>query len=312
MKNKLLSIIIISFNTKELLRDCLLSIYKSLTIRFFEIIIVDNASTDGSSEMIETDFKEVKIIKNIENKGFAKANNQALQIAKGKYFLLLNSDTILKGGAIETIVGFMENHEEVAAVGPKVLNIDGTLQSKGRYFPSIYEAFLLCFRIYKFFPSVIRKNMFPKIFRDDNTICKVDWVSGCCILLRKDVVDKIGLLDESFFFYGEEVEWCYRAKKADYNTYYLPNAEIFHYGGASKIDRPLQRYIDTQKALYEKCFGKSKGILITILHILTITLSIIKIIITDDILNEKNVLKSKIKLHSILLKKLCNYPAQKK
>lgn len=303
MANITLSIIIVSFNTKDLLKDCIHSLHKATNNTDYEIIIVDNASTDGSPEMIETDFKEVNIIRNSENAGFAKANNQALKIAKGKYFLLLNSDTVVKEGTIETMVSFMEDHEGTAAVGPKVLNADGTIQSIGRYFPSLYGSFILFFRIHKLFPQKIRNNMFPKIFRDETKIFKVDWVSGCCILLRRDVVDNAGLLDESFFFYGEEVEWCYRAKKAGYNIHYLPNAEIIHYGGASGIDRPVQRLLDTQKALYEKCFGRSKGILIAIFHILTIALSIIKINVTGDILNEKNVLKSEMKFHSILLKK---------
>lgn len=299
-----LSIVIISFNTKELLRNCINSVYETTKNLNYEIIVVDNASTDGSPEMIETDFRDTTIIKNTENLGFAKANNQAMRIAKGEYFLLLNSDTIAKEGAIEALVNFMEKQEKAASVGPKVLNVDGTLQSKGFYFPSLSESLILLFRVYKFFPKKIRSYLFPKIFRDENTIRKVDWVSGCCILIQKDIVYKIGLLDEVLFFYGEEIEWCYRAKKAGYSVYYFPKAEIIHYGGASKIDSSVQRLIDTKRALYEKCFGKSKGILITVMQILTFIISLMKAYIVGTVMEEKNALITNIRSRYVLLKKL--------
>lgn len=302
--NVKVSIIIVSFNTKELLRNCILSIHKTTKSIGYEVIVVDNASTDGSPEMIETDFRDITIIKNTENLGFAKANNQAMRIAKGEYFLLLNSDTIVKEGAIEALVNFMEKQEKAAAVGPKVLNVDGTLQSKGFYFPSLSESLILLFRVYKFFPKKIRSYLFPKIFRDENTISKVDWVIGCCILIQKDIVYKIGLLDEALFFYGEEVEWCYRAKKTGYSIYYFPKAEIIHYGGASKIDSSVQRLINNQKALYEKCFGKSRGILITVMQILTFIISLMKAYMVGTVVEEKNALITKIRFQYVLLKKL--------
>lgn len=132
-----LSIIIVSFNTKKILKDCINAVIETTMNKDYEIIVVDNASADGSVEMIEMDFTDITIIKNTENLGFAKANNQAMRIARGDFFLLLNSDAIVKEGAIEALVDFMGKQEGTAAVGPKVLNVDGTIQSKGSYFPSL-------------------------------------------------------------------------------------------------------------------------------------------------------------------------------
>jgi GT2 family glycosyltransferase len=299
-----LSIIIVSYNTKKILKDCINAVIETTMNKEYEIIVVDNASTDGSVEMIETDFADITIIKNTENLGFAKANNQAMRTAKGDFFLMLNSDTIVKEGAIEALVNFMEKQEGSAAVGPKVLNVDGTIQSKGSYFPSLSESLILFLRIHKFFTKKIKSCLFPKIFGDENTINKVDWVSGCCILIRRDIAYEIGLLDEAFFFYGEEIEWCFRAKQAGYSVYYFPRAEIIHYGGASKIDSSLQRLNDTRRALYKKCFGKSRGILITVMKILTFIVSLIKAFIVGTAAEEKHALITTIRFHYILLKKV--------
>lgn len=298
------SIIILNWNTKEFLRRCLKSVYEKVRDISFEIIVVDNASTDGSNKMIRSDFRDVTVVQNTKNLGFAKGNNQAMRIARGEYFLLLNSDTIVNEGAIEALVDFMENHSGTAAVGPKVLNADGTIQSKGSYFPSISESLILFLRIHKLFPQKARSYLFPKIFWDGNIINKVDWVTGCCILIRRDVAYEIGLLDETFFFYGEEIEWCYRAKKAGYSVYYFPKAEIIHCGGASKIDNPVQRLIEVRRALYKRCFGRSKGVLIILTQILTVIVSLVKAFMIGAAAEEKHALMTTIRFHCILLKKM--------
>lgn len=136
-----LSIIIVSFNTRELLDRCLCSIYLSHSKIPYEIFVVDNSSSDGSNEMVKAKYPQVKLILNSENVGFARANNEVMKIAKGKYYLLLNSDTIVEEGTIDTLVNFIERYPKAAAVGPKILNYDGSLQSKGYYFPSIFFTF---------------------------------------------------------------------------------------------------------------------------------------------------------------------------
>lgn len=214
------SVIILSYNTSSLLRNCLRSVINNTFGIDYEITVVDNASTDGSVEMIESEFKEIKLIKNTENQGFSKANNQAIKIARGKYILLLNSDTLTQKNIIESMVKFIEAHEDAAAIGPKVLNADGTLQNMGVHFPTIHGELLLLFRIYKFFPWRTRNRLFHKYFRDENTISQVDWISGCCLLIRRKALEEIGLLSEEFFFYGEEIEWCYRAQRLGYRIYY--------------------------------------------------------------------------------------------
>ncbi len=196
------SIIIVSFNTKDLLKSCIDSIYETSNDINHEFIIVDNASTDGSPEMIKKEFRDITLIRNTENIGFARANNQALRIARGEYFLLLNSDTIVKKDAIKVLVNFMSTHERAAAVGPKVLNIDGTVQSKGFSFPSIAGTLLILFRVNRILPESIRNRLFGKYFWNEHDAREVDWISGCCLLIRKSAMCRIGLLEEDFFFLG--------------------------------------------------------------------------------------------------------------
>ncbi len=193
-----LSIIIVSFNTKDLLRSCLQSICSTITTVAYEIIVVDNNSKDGSPKMIENEFKDLRLIKNEDNYGFAKANNQAIKIAKGKYLLLLNSDTILIDGAIENLNKFIDEKPNAAAVGPKVINFDETLQSKGYSFPSILLALITFFRFPKFLSEKKIAHWFPKYFWNENDIRQVDWISGCCMLIRREVINKIGMLSEDF------------------------------------------------------------------------------------------------------------------
>jgi len=299
-----LSIIIISFNTRDLLRNCIKSIYETTDNVRYEIIIVDNGSDDGSIDMLAIEFPEVNLIENKINLGFAKANNQAIKIAQGRSILLLNSDTIVKKGTIESLAEFMKERKSVAAVGPKVLNVDGTLQSTGNSFPSIGDVLISLLRIPHFFLPELRKRLFPELFRNADDISRVGWIQGCCIMFNKHIIDKIGPLDEDFFFFCEEIEWCYRARKSGYHIYYNPYSEIVHYGGASNIDQPSQRLVNARALLYKKCFGKIKGFIILFLTILS-SLSTLAIAYASKAdLHEINSLRQNIRQNAELIHKL--------
>ena len=213
-----LSVIIVSFNTKDILRDCLKSLtlntqYKILNT---ETIVVDNGSADGSVEMVEKEFPNVRLIKNKKNLGFARANNQGIKIARGEYVLLLNSDTKIVDNALVKMVKFAKSDKKIGIVGPKLLNPDSTPQ------PSTAPFYTLPVTLISLFGG---DRFLRQSYKD---IRKVDWVSGACFLIKREVVENIGLLDEKFFMYVEEMEFCFRAQKAGYQVYFYPQAEVIH------------------------------------------------------------------------------------
>lgn len=226
-KKKIISIIILSWNTKGLLRQCLKSIYNlQLTINNCEIIVVDNGSTDGSPEMVEKEFPQVVLIKNKKNLGFGAGNNQGMRKAKGDYFLLLNSDTVVKNKAPVKMAQFLNQHSKVGVVGCKLLNQDGSDQPSFGPFPNLIVAGVMLFSEH-WFGDLVR--------RSGNQIKEADWVMGAALMVKKEVFKKAGPMDEGIFMYMDETEWCYRIKKAGYKVMFYPGAEIIHLGGASSL-----------------------------------------------------------------------------
>ena len=276
MNNLDLSIVIVSFNTKDLLRETISSIYGAANKLSYEIIVVDNASKDGSAEMVEDELKEVKLIRNLQNTGFAKANNQGIKVAKGRHVLLLNSDTILNEGSIRNLVKFMDEHPKAAAAGPKVLNFDGSLQSKGFCFPSVLLSLIMFFRIPKVLSQERLMKWFPRYYWDADEVRGVDWISGCCLLMRKKVIEKIGSLCEDFFMYYEDEEWCYRARKEKYEVWYVPTAEVKHKNQSSPSTDRFDIGETSAKQYYEKTVGSYKGIVIAIIYILSSMIKLIR------------------------------------
>jgi hypothetical protein len=227
------SIIIVNWNTKDKLNDCLNSIYRQAPKLTYEVIVVDNASDDGSAEMVKREFPEAILLQNDENRGFAAANNVGMAVAQGRYILLLNSDTIVLDNAIGQVVSFADLHPESAVVGCKVLNPDGTLQWTCFMFPSLLNMLLSSTYLYKLFP---RSKFFGReqmTWWDRNDAREVDVVTGCFMLVRREAIEQIGLLDERFFMYGEETDWCYRFRQAGWKVIFTPAVEIIHLGGES-------------------------------------------------------------------------------
>jgi len=227
------SIIIVSWNTRDILRKCLASVYAETKDISFEVVIVDNASTDGSPEMVKSEFSKVILVENSENRGFAAANNQGINIARGRYVLLLNSDTIVLDDAISKTVSFADICSEAAVLGCRVLNPDRSLQPTCFMFPSTLNMLLSSSYLYKLFP---RSKFFGRErmtwWHRDN-VKEVDVVTGCFMIVRREAIEQVGVMDEQFFMYGEETDWCYRFKQAGWKVMFTPCAEIIHLGGQS-------------------------------------------------------------------------------
>ena len=223
-----LTIIIVNWNNKKILQDCLESIYNTQINYNYEIIVVDNNSEDGSVELIESKFHDVKLIKNNKNVGLAKANNQAIKLAKTDYILLLNNDTIITHEKFFVkMVRFMQENPRVGVLGCKLLFPDGTLQSLGEEYTSVWGIF----KKQILFSKTWRR--LGKNRRKGNDFKKVDWVLGACLLTKRIVIEKIGMLKEDYFMCGGDVEFCYRANKAGWEVGVLTSESIIHFLGKS-------------------------------------------------------------------------------
>ena len=234
-----LSICIPTRQAKMLLCDCLRSIYANTHHRAFEIIVVDNDSQDGTVEMLRAEFPDVRVIVNDHNAGFAKPTNQALRISQGQYTLLLNNDTVMLPDALDQLVAFADAHPEMGICGPKVLNRDGTLQKQcRRSFATPWDLFCYFSGLATLFPKSRLFARYLVTYEDEDQTHAVDAVSGSCMLIRRAVLDQIGLLDERFFAYQEDADYCFRARKAGWQTYYYPVARIIHFAsqGGSRIN----------------------------------------------------------------------------
>src|SRR3989344_4602101 len=220
-----LSVIIVNYNTKKLTLQCIKSVIEEGYGILAEIIVVDNGSTDGSLAELVKLTKSIKLIKNEKNLGFAKANNQGIKIAKGKYILLLNSDTIVKKGTLQKLVHFAENKDDAGAVVPKLMNSDGSVQASVYNFPTLQRAV----RQYWFG----EKDLLDKYYPTDDTAVVIDMGVMAAFLITPSALKKIGLLNERYFMYYEDFDYCRELRKAGLKTYYLPTAEVIHHHGAS-------------------------------------------------------------------------------
>ncbi|HSO48607.1 MAG TPA: glycosyltransferase family 2 protein [Rhizobiaceae bacterium] len=227
-----LSVVIVSWNTRQMLRECLESLFASGATVMLETFVVDNGSTDGSPEMVEADFPFVRLIRNTDNRGFAAANNQAIRLASGRHVLLLNSDTLVHEGVIDASVRYMDENLDVGVMGCKVLNSDGTVQTTCSRFPTLANLALLTSGLFKvpFIPGARRYRMEDWQRNDERD---VEVVSGCYFMVSGHALKTVGLLDEAFFFFGEETDWCRRFLEAGYAVRFAPVGTIIHFGGGS-------------------------------------------------------------------------------
>jgi GT2 family glycosyltransferase len=227
------SVIIVNYNVCCLLEQCLCSLYSSSQDVLCEVIVIDNASTDGSCTMVASKFPRVCLIRNEKNTGFAKATNAGIKRATGQKVLLLNPDTIVKPLTLESLSRFLDTTVDAGVVGPKLLNGDGSLQKSCRSFPSILGTLVFAFLRAEWLPeSEGLPNIVAGRWKHNCQAC-VDYVIGAAFMMKANAIKKVGLLDEGFFLYGEEKDWCYRAREAGYRTYYVPTVEVIHLGGQS-------------------------------------------------------------------------------
>lgn len=229
-----LSVVIVNYNVKYFLEQCLHSVQKAIKGIDAEVFVVDNNSVDGSTNLVGEKFPEVILIENEKNVGFAKANNQVIRQAKGEYVLLLNPDTVVEEDTFAKVIGFMDSHPEAGGLGVKMIDGKGNfLPESKRGLPTPWVAFYRIFGISRLFPRSKKFGKYHLSYLDENKIHEVDVLAGAFMLLRKSVLDKTGLLDESFFMYGEDIDLSYRISQAGFKNYYFPETTIIHYKGES-------------------------------------------------------------------------------
>lgn len=229
-----LSVVIVNYNVKHFLEQCLHSVYKAAEGTAAEIFVVDNHSADGSAQLIREKFPNLSFIENTENVGFSKANNQAIRLAKGEYILLLNPDTVVEESTFRKIIAFMDSHLDAGGLGVKMIDGKGNfLPESKRGLPTPEVAFYKMFGISKLFPHSKRFGRYHLSYLNENEVHCVDVLAGAFMLLRKETLDKTGLLDETFFMYGEDIDLSYRITQTGYKNYYFPETTIIHYKGES-------------------------------------------------------------------------------
>lgn len=244
------SVVIVNWNTRDLLHQTLETLYKESHDVNFETIVVDNGSTDGSIELVEEKWSNVRLLTLPENKGFAVGNNIGFREVKGRYVLLLNSDTIVLASTLYEMVRFLDAHPEAGCVGCRHLNPDGTLQRSVDNFPSLINDFLSYSELHRLpllQPYLAKRFLW---WGDHNCTRPVDWVNGACMMVRSNVIQQIGGLDEGYFIYAEEIDWCYRMHKAGWLVYFLSDAEITHIGGQAMNQAADKRIILKYKGQY--------------------------------------------------------------
>jgi GT2 family glycosyltransferase len=244
------SIVIVNWNTCDLLRGCLQSIYDSTKAATFEIFVVDNASRDESVQMVRTEFPQVNLIANTVNAGFAAANNQGIRLASGRYVLLLNPDTIVLDRAIERCIAFADQRPDVGVVGCQVLEDENRIQRTGFSFPTPLTLLLTEFGFSRAFPKS-RIFGLPELgWWERDSEQDIDVISGMFMLVRADAIMQVGVMDEAYFVYSEEADWCFRFSKAGWRRVFTPSARIIHLDGGGKSTSQIntKMFVQLQKS----------------------------------------------------------------
>jgi len=270
----MVSIIIVSWNARDYLMQCLASLFAGACRHPMEVIVVDNASTDGSAESVARDYPGVQLIRNATNLGFARANNIGISAATGKYVCLINSDVKVLPDCINRLVEYQEEHPDVGMVGPRVIGGNGKLQRSCRGFPTVWNMFCRALALDTIFPKIRLFTGYSLRYWPQETCRAVDILSGCFWLVRRQALADVGLLDESFFMYGEDMDWCQRFWKHGWKLAFVPSAEAIHYGGASSANAPVRFYIERHRAdlqywqKHHSSLAVASYFLITCLHLL--------------------------------------------
>ncbi len=254
-----LSVIILNWNTRDLLAQCLDTVIQNAGDLTLELIVVDNASTDGSLDMLSARFPQVRVMANTQNVGFARGNNQGMAVSQSRYFLLLNSDAFITPGALPALIHLADQQPRAGIVGAQLLNADGTFQASHTSFPNLWREFLILTglgrRLYgRWYPSCgPQEAQGPQV---------VDYVEGACLLVRPEAFKATGGLDEGYFMYAEEVDWGYAMRQQGWQVWYQPAAKIIHLGGGSSQGRRTQREADLYRSrvrFFRKNYGHTSA-----------------------------------------------------
>jgi GT2 family glycosyltransferase len=248
-----LSIIIVNWNTRLFLLPCVRSVFENEQGVSKEVIVVDNGSRDGSGNEVKKTFSSIHLIENEKNLGFAKAVNQGLQHASGRYILLLNPDTQMKREAIGRLVLFMDSRTDTGVAGAQLLNSDGSKQNSIANFPSLATELLNKSLLRWLFPK-----KFPGKEMNHSEPVEVDSVIGACMMVRREALDRVGFLDEDYFLFLEETDWCYRMKQAGWNIFHVPKAEVYHFQGKSAEGERKRAKVEYYRSRYH-FFRKNRG-----------------------------------------------------
>lgn len=283
-----ISVILVSYNTIEMTKQALNDLFASEGNFKMEVFMIDNASKDHSAEVLRREYPNITIIENSQNVGFGRANNQALPSIRGKYVLLLNTDAFVQPDSLIKTMQYMEAHPKCGMLGVKLLGRDGTLQPSCRYFPTSWNIFLERTNLKKFFKQT---KLIDDMNWDHASVRSCDWVPGCYALIRKEVIDQVGLFDPRYFLYYEEVDHCFAAKRAGWEVVYFPETTVIHIGGESAKQEAAisskSRQIESLQIESELLFfRKNHGLFGVLVHLILNTLA-------DLILSLKAVVKLK-------------------
>jgi GT2 family glycosyltransferase len=245
-----LSILIVSWNTKQLLQACLEKLSGELKEIDAEVFVVDNASSDDSAGMVAGEFPWAKLTANTANRGFAAANNQVLELATGNYVLLLNPDTEVYPGALKTLMRFLDEHPRAAVVAPQLINSDGTVQRSCRGFPTFFGMTYELLGLSRLFPDVAKFRAYKMLDWQHDDERQVDQPEGACLMIRQEVIDKVGMLDEGYFMLFEEVDWCFRIKQAGWEIWFTPAAKVLHHYGQSIKQVKARMILSSHRGMY--------------------------------------------------------------
>lgn len=242
----MLSVIIVNWNVRDLLRECLRSIEAGKGGLSLEIIVVDSASSDDSVAMVRSEFPSVHLIACTENVGFPRGNNLGLQEARGDYLLLLNPDTVIVDDALAVLVSYLQANPDVGVVGPQLLNLDGSVQSSRRRFPTAATGFFESTWLEGLAPGILRR--YYALDLPDAATADVDWLTGACIMVPRSTYEAVGGMDEGYFMYSEELDWCRRIKESGRRVVYYPAAQVIHHVGKSSEQAVTARHINFNRA----------------------------------------------------------------
>ncbi len=246
-----ISIVLVSWNNKDYLVPCLRSLYTSAMRSRVDVIVVDNGSTDGGPGAVRAEFPGVRVVQNVENVGLSAASNQGIRETNGRYVLLLNNDTLVNGRSLDRMVEFMDSQPDAGAVGGQLLNPDGSFQAGYASFSTLLQEFLIVTRL-----GERLWTGYPSHGRCDH-IKSVDWLSSACLLLRRDALMQVGLLDEQYFVYGDETDLQFRLKQAGWKVYFLPEVSTIHFGGRSMNRWRRRQFVYRGKLLfYQKRYSR--------------------------------------------------------